>query len=35
MKGPIEFNFDFASPYSYFMAERLDAIARAMSSGVR
>jgi 2-hydroxychromene-2-carboxylate isomerase len=29
MKDPIEFYFDFASPYSYFMAERLDAIARA------
>jgi 2-hydroxychromene-2-carboxylate isomerase len=34
MKGPIEFNFDFASPYSYFMAERLDAIARACGRDV-
>jgi 2-hydroxychromene-2-carboxylate isomerase len=28
MKDPIEFYFDFASPYSYFMAGRLDAMAR-------
>ncbi len=27
MKDPIEFYFDFASPYSYFMADKLDAIA--------
>jgi 2-hydroxychromene-2-carboxylate isomerase len=28
MKEPIEFYFDFASPYSYFMARTLDAMAR-------
>jgi 2-hydroxychromene-2-carboxylate isomerase len=28
MKEPIEFYFDFASPYSYFMAGTLDAMAR-------
>lgn len=28
MKEPVEFYFDFASPYSYFMAETLDALAR-------
>jgi 2-hydroxychromene-2-carboxylate isomerase len=28
MKDPIEFYFDFASPYSYFMADKLDAMAR-------
>jgi 2-hydroxychromene-2-carboxylate isomerase len=28
MKDPIEFYFDFASPYSYFMAGTLDTLAR-------
>jgi 2-hydroxychromene-2-carboxylate isomerase len=28
MKDPIEFYFDFASPYSYFMAGTLDTMAR-------
>jgi 2-hydroxychromene-2-carboxylate isomerase len=28
MKDPIEFYFDFASPYSYFIADKLDAMGR-------
>jgi 2-hydroxychromene-2-carboxylate isomerase len=34
MKEPIEFYFDFASPYSYFMAETLDTMARECGRSV-
>ena len=35
MAEPIDFYFDFSSPYGYFMAERIDALAAAHGRSVR
>ncbi len=34
MSEPIDFYFDFSSPYGYFMAEKIDALASAHGRGV-
>ncbi|THF64031.1 2-hydroxychromene-2-carboxylate isomerase [Pseudothauera nasutitermitis] len=35
MAEPIDFYFDFSSPYGYFMAEKIDALAAAHGRAVR
>ncbi|HRQ57468.1 MAG TPA: 2-hydroxychromene-2-carboxylate isomerase [Azoarcus taiwanensis] len=35
MSEPIDFYFDFSSPYGYFMAEKVDALASAHGRSVR
>lgn len=35
MAEPIDFYFDFSSPYGYFMAEKIDALAAAHGRSVR
>ncbi len=35
MAEPIDFYFDFSSPYGYFMAEKIDALATAHGRSVR